>query len=86
MTASEGKNVSLSKWNIRYVHNVLAILAMVVCMWCLNIELHGCCMVLPKVLGCKLTGDIGSLATSTDVFLTIPKVTGTSHMTTVHKH
>lgn len=31
-------------------------------------------MVLPKVVGYKLTGSIGSLATSTDVVLTITKV------------
>ena len=43
-------------------------------------------MVLPKVLGYKLTGDISPLATSTDVVLTITKVTAPSHMTTVQKH
>ena len=43
-------------------------------------------MVLPKVLGYKLTGEIGPLATSTDVVLTITKVTTASHVTTVHKH
>ena len=43
-------------------------------------------MVLPKVLGYKLTGDISPLATSTDVVLTITKVTAASHMTTVQKH
>ena len=43
-------------------------------------------MVLPKVLGYKLTGEIGPLTTSTDVVLTITKVTATNHMTTVHKH
>ena len=43
-------------------------------------------MVLPKVLGYKLTGEIGPLTTSTDVVLTITKVTATSHVTTVHKH
>lgn len=31
-------------------------------------------MVLPKVVGYKLTGEIDSLATSTDVVLTITKV------------
>ena len=31
-------------------------------------------MVLPKVVGYKLTGKIGALATSTDVVLTITKV------------
>ena len=31
-------------------------------------------MVLPKVVGYKLTGKVGSLATSTDVVLTITKV------------
>ena len=33
-------------------------------------------MVLPEVVGYKLTGVIGSLVTSTDVVLTITKVTG----------
>lgn len=31
-------------------------------------------MVLPKVVGYKLTGEVGTLATSTDVVLTITKV------------
>ncbi len=31
-------------------------------------------MVLPEVVGCKLTGEIGPLVTSTDVVLTITKV------------
>ena len=31
-------------------------------------------MVLPKVLGYKLTGKVGPLSTSTDVVLTITKV------------
>ena len=31
-------------------------------------------MVLPEVIGCKLTGEVGPLVTSTDVVLTITKV------------
>ncbi len=31
-------------------------------------------MMLPKVVGCKLIGEIGELVTSTDVVLTITKV------------
>ena len=36
-------------------------------------------MVLPEVVGYKLTGSISSLVTSTDVVLTITKVTGQRH-------
>lgn len=40
-------------------------------------------MILPEVVGYKLTGEIGPLATSTDVVLTITKV---STCTSVHTH
>ena len=80
-------------WHILYVHYIIHAYLFV----CLRVHLgvggieaeavmlgQSISMVLPKVVGYKLTGNINPLSTSTDVVLTITKVL--LYMHTYHVH